>query len=368
MLILISLFAILHVVLYINLTRGWDQIKHKPNDGNRNTFSVVIPVRNEAKNIDITLQHLANQNYPSTHFEVIVVDDFSEDETCELVSKWLEIVDFDLKLIQLTDQSRQGKKHGITTGVKAAKHSVILTTDADCRMGEEWVSTYNQVFDEDINMVTGPVAIVGNGLFARFQQTEFAGLIGFGAITISRNNPTICSGANLGFLKTVFMEVKGYEDNLFTPSGDDEFMLHDVMSRYPNSVRFLKDKNAVVYTPYQSNWIDLQNQRTRWTSKWKHNRNVKVQALAILFFLDYSLFYLMLIGLFIGWFNLWIVFLISGFRFLANYIYLNRINSFMEGKPIFLSVLFLQILYPAHVLLMGVKSIFGKYTWKGRHY
>jgi poly-beta-1,6-N-acetyl-D-glucosamine synthase len=341
---------------------------HKPNDENSNTFTVIIPARNEAENIEAILHHLAKQDYPTDQYEVIVVDDFSDDKTFDIASKWLTRADFELNVIQLKDPTRQGKKHGITAGVNAAKHTIILTTDTDCRMGKDWITSYNQIFDEDVKMVAGPVAIEGSGLFARFQQAEYAGLIGFGAVTISKNNPTICSGANLGFRKTVFEEVKGYENNFFTPSGDDEFMLHDVMSHYPNSVRFLKDQRAIVSTPHQSSWIDLQNQRTRWTSKWKHHRNRVVQALAVLFFLDYALFYLLLVGLFAGLFTFWFVLLLSGLRFLANYIYLNRINSFLKGKSIFISVLLLQILYPTHVLLMGVKSIFGNYTWKGRRF
>lgn len=368
MLILIFIFTLLHAMLYIGLSVEWDKIELHSDPKNTNTFSVIIPVRNEVKNISDLLQHLEKQFFSKSNFEVIVINDFSEDETVEVVEDWMKKSQLDLHIISLSDEEKQGKKHALTLGVKEAKYPIILTTDADCTMKSDWITSYNEVFNEGIQMVAGPVGIVGKGMFARFQQAEFAGLIGFGAVTISRDSPAMCSGANLGFRKSVFEEVKGYEDNLFTPSGDDEFMLHSVMSRYPNSALFLKDERAVVETPAQESWHDLKNQRTRWSSKWKHNRNAKIKVLAILFFADYLSFYVMLLGFLLGWVPLLFVITTFMIRLLADYNYLSKINAFLGGKSIFLSVLFLQILYPAHVLLMGMSSIFGNYTWKGRRY
>ncbi|MFK7952824.1 MAG: glycosyltransferase [Ekhidna sp.] len=368
MLILITIFTTLHALLYLWLFVSWNSITNSPESSNQNHFSIIIPVRNEAKNIINLLAYLEVQSFPISNFEVIVVNDFSEDGTEYSVLEYINQSTLNLKLLNLTDSKKQGKKHALTLGVKEARHPFVVTTDADCIIPKDWLFSFNETVDAETNMVAGPVGIIGDGIFARFQRAEFAGLIGFGAVTISRDSPAMCSGANLGFRKQVFEEVRGYEDNLFTPSGDDEFMLHSVMNKYPGSVKFLKDKRAVVETPAQSNWANLRNQRTRWTSKWKHNRNRGIQALAILFFLDYFLFYMMVTGLVMGWMLPSIVIGFVTVRFLADYIYLNSVNRFLGGQSIFLAVLFLQFLYPAHVLLMGVSSIFGKYTWKGRKY
>lgn len=368
MFILISAFTVLHLLFYMSLSSGWKHLTVELNPENINSFSIIIPVRNEAHNIERIVTDLENQSYPKNQFEVIIVDDFSNDSTSNKVLELISKTTLDLRLISLNDSDRNGKKHAITKGVNESRKEVIITTDADCRMQHQWIKSYNEAFGKEIKMIAGPVGIIGDGFFSRFQQAEFAGLIGLGAVTIKRNNPTMCSGANLAFRKTAFFEVNGYVNNLFTPSGDDEFMLQSIMSKYPNSVRFLKDRRAIVETLSQKKWKDLQNQRTRWSSKWKHNRNKKVQTLAILFFIDYLVFYTMILGVFIGWVSMELALIVLILRFLSNLNFISKVNSFLLGKSIFLPVLILQILYPAHVLLIGVKSIFGDYTWKGRRY
>lgn len=366
--ILITIFTIVHVLFYLNLAYGWRQISNVSGKESLKPLSVVIPVRNEEGKIEQILNRLALQDYPIELFEVIIVDDFSEDQTVNVVQQMIESLKIHIQLIQLDDTSSQGKKHALTAGVKSAKYETILTTDADCWFDKYWLKSYNNAFDETTNMVAGPVAINGKGIFARLQQVEFAGLIGFGAVTISHENPSMCSGANLGFKKRAFEEVGGYTNNLFTPSGDDEFLLFNIMRKFPNSTRFLKDQNAVVNTPAHPKLRSFINQRTRWTSKWKHNKNWKVRVSAILFFLDYLIFYAAIGTTLMGLFDPILLGLVVAARFLSLFFFVAPINKFMRGKSSFWPLLIFQIIYPLHVLFMGMNSIFGSYTWKGRKY
>ncbi|MEO9485013.1 MAG: glycosyltransferase [Ekhidna sp.] len=369
MIFLIGAFTVLHVLFYLKLTVGWSRIGvMKENNESFIPFTVIIPVRNEADTIDAILNRLNEQEYPKDFFEVIVVDDFSEDQTVTIAKKTMESLSISIRLIQLKDEARQGKKHALTAAVKEASFETILTTDADCWFGKEWIKSFNDAFESDTNMVAGPVVIEGQGFFARLQQVEFAGLMGFGAVTITEENPSMCSGANLGFRKKAFEEVGGYTNNLFTPSGDDEFLLFNIMQKFPNSARFLKSEKAIVNTPAHAKFYSFINQRTRWTSKWKHNMNRKVRISAILFFLDYLTFY-GAIGLAIaGYLDTVPLALVIIVRFLSLLIYVSPINSFLKGKSSFWPLLFFQIIYPLHVLFMGFNSIFGSYTWKGRKY
>ena len=331
-------------------------------------FSVIIPARNEAANIESILKNLECQDYPKELFEVIVIDDFSEDGTVQVVQQLIASINLNLRLEQLSDPTKQGKKHALTVGVKAAKYDTILTTDADCWFGENWIRSYSYSLINNVNMVAGPVAIEGRGIFARLQQVEFAGLIGFGAVTISEENPSMCSGANLGFKKTAFEEVGGYTNNLFTPSGDDEFLLFNIMRNFPHSTVFLKSEEAVVHTSAHSKLRSFMNQRTRWTSKWKHNKNWKVRMSAILFFSDYLIFYGAIAAAILGMLDATFIMGIAIMRFMALLFFVSPVNRFMRGKSSFFPLLLFQIIYPLHVLFMGMNSIFGSYTWKGRKY
>ncbi|MEQ9466669.1 MAG: glycosyltransferase [Ekhidna sp.] len=368
MIFLIGGFTLLNVLFYLRLAQGWSRIPSVSAHEKMIPFSVIIPVRNEEQTIDRILSHLAKQDYPKDLFEVIIVDDFSEDHTVQKVIQATDALDIAVRSVQLEDREKQGKKHALTKGILEATHETILTTDADCWFGKNWIRSYNDAFDESTNMVAGPVAIRGKGLFARLQQVEFSGLMGFGAVTISDENPSMCSGANLGFRKRAFEEVGGYTNNLFTPSGDDEFLLFNIMRKFPHSTHFLKNPEAVVSTAAHPSLRGFINQRTRWTSKWKHNRNRKVRVSAVLFFLDYLFFYVGIFGAIVGWFNpLWMSGIVL-LRFIAMLTFVAPVNRFVLGKNAFLPLLIFQFIYPLHVLFMGMNSIFGSYTWKGRKY
>ncbi|MEK7164159.1 MAG: dolichyl-phosphate beta-glucosyltransferase [Patescibacteria group bacterium] len=88
-------------------------------------LSVIIPVYNEAKRFGPHLKSILkylNKNYPS--FELIVVDDGSNDMTAEIIRRE-KIV----KLISYTPN--RGKGYAIRTGVAVAKGKLILFMDAD---------------------------------------------------------------------------------------------------------------------------------------------------------------------------------------------------------------------------------------------
>ena len=368
MIFLIGAFTMLHVIFYFSLTFHWKRI-HKPTPhGSQLSFSIVIPVRNESNNIQRILSCIESQTYPKELFEVIIVDDFSEDDTAIKVQKLAEKSDVTIRTIQLVNQENQGKKHALTEGVRQSKFDLIITSDADCWMGENWLKSYNDMFDDTINMITGPVSIVGKGLFGRLQQVEFAGLLGFGAVTLQKESPSMCSGANLAFRKEAFDEVGGYTNNLFVPSGDDEFLLFNIMRRFPHSAKFLKTEEAVVYTSAHSSLSSFINQRTRWTSKWKYNRNWKVRFGAVLFFFDYLFFFLAVILGVVGNLNGYLLLGVLLLRNISLIAFISPINKFLKGKSSFIPLVIFQIIYPMHVLFMGMNSIFGTYTWKGRKY
>lgn len=330
-------------------------------------FSIVIPVRNEEKTIEKLLTCLEYQEYDKNKYEVIVVDDFSEDNTYDYITSLKNQFEMDLKTVALDNVRASGKKRAITLGVETAKYDFIITTDADCQMGPLWLASYATMAEKS-KFIAAPVVLKGDGLFSRLQQSEFSGLIGFGAVTMTNGSPSMCSGANLGFDKSAFFEVGGYADNLNIPSGDDEFLQYHVYQKHPDKVSFLKSKSAIVVTSTHTLFSKFINQRIRWTSKWKYHKNFKLRVTAVLFFCDHLLF-LGGLGLTLaGNLPVYIVPLILVLRWIASCIYLFPIQKFLGLLTNGWSLLLLQIIYPFHVLFMGLNSIFGRYTWKGRNY
>ncbi len=130
------------------------QLKYfKPNTRlqSQNRFSVVIPARNEEDNIEKCVASILENKYPSNLFEVIVADDFSTDNTVQIVKK-LQQQFANLRLTQLdkivSDKLNSYKKKSIETAIAQSSYDWIITTDADCKVSPQWLS----LFDSYIQM------------------------------------------------------------------------------------------------------------------------------------------------------------------------------------------------------------------------
>ena len=95
--------------------------------------SIIVPARNEQRNIREALQSLLELNYPD--FEVIVVDDRSEDDTGRILDK-MAAASARLKVMHIDQLPRGwlGKNHALWVGSRAASGELLLFTDADIIM------------------------------------------------------------------------------------------------------------------------------------------------------------------------------------------------------------------------------------------
>ncbi|MCY7359933.1 MAG: glycosyltransferase, partial [Rudanella sp.] len=245
MTVILLIISILYATMTLALWWGWGRVPTirsvvQPIV----SISVIIPVRNEAENLPFLLQDLARQTY--SHFEVIVADDSSTDDTVAVVRQLADGLPYTLTLLPLTDE-RTGapKKRAIAQSIKIAQGDLILTTDGDCRAGPDWVLSFATFYTEHKpKMITGPVTFTSamsawQTLFSQLQTVEFASLIGSGAATLALGMPTMCNGANLCYEKRVFDEVKGFAGIDHVASGDDELLMHKIAKQYPSGVKFL---------------------------------------------------------------------------------------------------------------------------------
>src|SRR3954451_23796219 len=107
-------------------------------------FSVIIPARNEADNIINCLQSIVANNYPQLHYEVIVIDDFSTDNTQAHVKAMQQQYN-NIKLLVLKEiignhSLLAYKKKAIELAIAEANGDWIVTTDADCLVPKDWLT------------------------------------------------------------------------------------------------------------------------------------------------------------------------------------------------------------------------------------
>ncbi len=351
-------------------------------------FSIIIPVRNEAKNILFLLQDLEKQTFPKEFFEVIIADDDSTDDTLKIVKEFQKNSSINLIINQLPPKKNNTspKKRAIDSSIKIAKFDFICTTDGDCRVGTKWLESIAN-FQEKTGsyLVSGAITFgfdyahpplykkqtFAHSLIHSFthsiQTIEFASLIGTGACAMFVGRPNMCNGANLTYLKSIFYEVDGFAGNEGLASGDDEFLMHKIAARYPEKVQFIKNQDAIVETQAHNSWDSFYNQRKRWASKWKHYNNWQISALAVFVFLANFVLLLAVGSWLLDFFSTQNFLLILLLKFSAEFIFLSLIISFLQKKQLIWLIPFVQIIYPLYVVFFGiVAQKQGEYIWKGR--
>jgi poly-beta-1,6-N-acetyl-D-glucosamine synthase len=349
------------------LGKGWQDKLH----GEETSISVVIAARNEAKRITRLLECLAKQDYPHDRMEVIIVDDRSRDRTFKLVERFIQERNLDnfriisLRLIGL----RGSKKNAIRYGVLDAKGELVVVTDADCAPGPGWLKAFSREFRAfEATMLAGPVLLEPlKGFAGAFQEMEFLSLVGSGAGATAAGVPVFCNGANMAFRRSAFSEVGGFKGNEKYASGDDVFLLHKIKKRYgARAVRFVYDREAVIYTKGKENWKEFLEQRIRWASKTRGYKDIFTITTAISVFLISLMLFLLLIAgllkpLLLAFFGGLLV-----MKMLPDLVIMLGITGFAGRRRLMWWFPVFELAYIPYVLYTGVESLLSSGTWKGR--
>jgi glycosyltransferase involved in cell wall biosynthesis len=333
-------------------------------------MSIVIAARNESKNLPALINSFRQLNYPKDLFEVIIVDDHSDDGTAQIAEQLLGANQLNGKVVELTQA--EGKKFAIKEGVNIASADLIVTTDADCTQHADWLTTISAHYVKyKPGIIIMPVVLQGDGFFSRLQQMESIGLTGITGGSLAIGKPMMCNGANLAFEKNVYqnMTVHTYRSDI--PSGDDTFFMLSYFERNPGKVLYVKSEKAIAYSESQMQWKLFMHQRIRWASKVKHYSQFYIKAIGA-FLTTYAVLQLYaMVALPYLWYaksSLMMPVVILGTRLITDFVFLKMVSQQLK-QQFSLSVFFVLFLcYPFYTTFMGFISLFKGYTWKGREW
>jgi len=330
-------------------------------------FSIVIPARNESANIKACIDSILAQNYSINCFEVIVIDDFSEDDTAFIVSS-MQALHENVRLLKLSDFFKQVeiqsfKKKAIEKAVVHAKGDWIITTDADCIVPPNWLSLYHQyIIKESPVFVAAPVMFIPEKtVLNTFQVLDFLALQGITAAAVGAGKHSMSNGANLAFEKLAFIAVGGYQGVDQIASGDDMFLMHKMKKTLSNRIGYLFHPDAIVLTKAMPNWKDLIMQRIRWSSKARFYDDESIFWVLLLVYLYNFIFLILLLS---GQFQLFFISL--AFKTFFELYFLDSVSRFFKLQP---SLQYFILFQPLHIAYTIIAGLFGQvktYTWKGR--
>jgi cellulose synthase/poly-beta-1,6-N-acetylglucosamine synthase-like glycosyltransferase len=338
----------------------FSQVGHEP----LLKISVIIPARNEEENISKLLSSLEKQTYPNHLFEVIVVDDHSTDNTATIVTSYSFA-----KLIKLGfDNINSYKKKAIETGIAAASGELIITTDADCIVQENWLKTI-AAFKENSNAVfiAAPVMMEHRaGLLQTFQALDFLVLQGITAASVQKRIHNMCNGANLAYERKAFFEVNGFAGIDHIASGDDMLLMQKIARHFPGKISYMLSKDAIVVTQAPKTWKEFFSQRIRWASKATNYNDIKIFCvLFLVYFFNCTLLALFITGFWMPllWLGLLGILIV---KIIIELLFIYPIARFYNKEKLLTLFPFYQPLHIVYTITAGWLGVFGSFEWKGR--
>lgn len=331
------LLALFYGGMFLFYQYGWltlPEWKSKEISG-KTQVSIIIPARNEEKNIGNVLQDILRQTYPAELLEVIVVDDHSSDDTVKIAQRQsgkIQVIRLE-EFLSPAEIVSSYKKKAIEAAVRKADGELIITTDADCRMNDSWLQTLVSFYEfTKCKMIAGPVSYFHErSIFENLQTLDFLGFIGITGACLQLNFPNTCNGANLAYEKNAFLEVGGYGGDDLS-SGDDMMLMHKIAKRFPKQVHFLKSRDAIVFTFPQKTLAGFFRQRIRWISKTNRYADKRITLILYATFIFYvSLFWNAVFSLFDDAF-IPVLFFQAVIKLFCDFIFLASVLPFSGGR------------------------------------
>ncbi len=218
------------------------------------SVTVIVPAHNEEKMIERCIESLLEVDYPKK--EIIVIDDGSTDQTCELATK------FEKRGVKVFSRTRAGGKSvALNTGILFAKGEIIVTCDADSLISRSALRMIMRRFEDPmINAVAGNVEVLNRtNVVTKCQALEY--IINeniFRRVFDLFGVVPVVPGPLAAFRKSALKEIGVYDRDTIT----EDFDVTVKVLKTGKVVQALS--NAYVYTEAPTTWKDLYKQRIRW--------------------------------------------------------------------------------------------------------
>ncbi|MGH1338379.1 MAG: glycosyltransferase [Aureispira sp.] len=360
------LIVIFCYVFYWNQVDRWElPAAYQP----KTSITVLIAARNEEQSIRACLEALLAQKYPIHLLEIYLINDHSTDQTAALITAYTKQYPH-FNLLSLSD-GQEGKKAALAAGIKASTNHLIVTTDADCTMGTDWLA-YIASFYEAYHpkFIAAPVVFhQEQNLLERFQSLDFMGMMAVSAAGIKGRFMGLCNGANLAYERQAFEEVNGFAGIDHLPSGDDMLLLQKIQARYPKQIAYLKNEQASTFTRAKATLSDFLQQRLRWASKSSAYQGWQVWfMMGIVWVLSMNMLLDLLLGIWHPFFLFWwaMKFLIKA---MSDFFFLTMMAFFFNRPQLMKYFPAATFMHWFYIIIVGTLGLFKRrIEWKGRHF
>ena len=369
--LVLALLSLPYLVFILVLLIGFIRLKTfvTSNVVPKNSFSIVIPFRDETTNLPDLLQSISFLEYPINLFEIILINDDSKDDFETIINLFKkENSSINCTILNAPITTISSKKNALLVGIKSAKFDWIISTDADCTVPKNWLNTFNNFIEEKNPVfISAPVKFKkATSFLYHFQNLNFLSLVGstIGAFGIQK--PFLCNGANLCYKKNIFYQLGGFQTNQTIASGDDIFLLEKFVEQFPKKTHFLKSLDALVETKTEKTWKSFINQQLRWASKSADYTNNFTKFVGLLVFFENLLVSTALFLVLLQTISLENFALIFLLKFTVDLLLIFKSGIFLKNTQSLKFYPFISLTYPFFIVYIALLSKIKKFSWKGR--
>ena len=165
--------------------------------------TVIIPAYNEGMQIASTVESVMKADYPAGKFEVIVINDGSEDDTWQWIEKASSC--YPGRVVAINHTENRGKKHALCTGIERAKGEVVVTIDSDSEIVPDALRKIVSPFaDPEVGAIAGNVRVMNlkEGCLPKMLDTAFAFGFEFMRAAQSKIHSVLCTPGALSAYRT----------------------------------------------------------------------------------------------------------------------------------------------------------------------
>jgi len=354
----------IQVIFYGFIFGKFAAFKPKKVSNSIQPVSVIICAKNEETNLTKNLPFVISQSYPS--FEIVLINDNSTDNTLKVMEAFKKDNDH-IKIVNVEPVEKfwGNKKYALTLGIKAAKHNILLFTDADCKpMSKHWISEMSARFDSETSIVLGYGSyqkIKGSflNLLIRF-ETFMTAVQYFSYSTIGL--PYMGVGRNLAYKKELFFEANGFVSHMNIKSGDDDLFVNQMATSKNTSICIAR--NSVTESIPKKTFKSWFLQKRRHVSTASHYK-LKHKILLSLFYCSQFLFWALAIVLLSFLYQWEIVLGLVLLRFIIQYTTLYSASTKINEKSLIIYTPLLEFFLIIIQFFIFIKNLISKPNhWK----
>ena len=323
--------------------------------------SILVPMRNEANNVEGLLKSLLKLDYPKEKVEILIGEDRSTDDTPNLLKKYIQS-DTRITVIDITEDRHNLKAKANVIGqlIPHSTSDYYFITDADVRVPPGWLKALLKDDPEKAGVIGGTTVVTVRNFWSGLQQVDWLFAQGMLYVAGKQFEVVAVSGTNMMITRECCERFGGYQNIPYWLTEDIGALTAAKRSGYTG--KNVLHPMATATIEAQPDWSSLLSQRSRWVYG-----VLRLPNGIVLLLLLRALF--LPAVLWLAWWWVWMAIAVYLLKSVINFSLIRKV-AVQIGHQVSWGYLIIFELYWFFMASIGlVNHLFSSGThWKGRKY